>query len=100
MCRRRCCLVYLLAVLVTLFVVSCSQPAETARAAKTSQAAPAETSTKANEEAAPGKHPKPVEEVKKRPAEPVRVAAAPRPSATAPSPAPVAAAPAPPAPAA
>src|SRR5438552_1207408 len=99
MCRRRWCLIYAFPVLVTLFTVSCSQPAENASAAKTSPAAPAEASTKGDVEAAPVERPKPVEEVKKKPAEPVRVAAAPRPSAPAPSPAPVAVTPAPPAPA-
>ncbi|PYS09176.1 MAG: hypothetical protein DMG17_27540 [Acidobacteria bacterium] len=99
MCRRRWCLIYAFPVLVTLFTVSCSQPAGNASAAKTSQAAPAETSTKGDVEAAPVERPKPVEQVKKRPAEPVRVAAAPRPSAPAPSPAPVGVTPAPPAPA-
>src|SRR2546426_9313967 len=88
MCRRRWCLIYVSPVLVPLFTVSCSQPAENASAAKTSQAAPAETSTKGDVEAAPVEEPKPVEQVKKRPAEPVPVAAAARPSAPAPSPAP------------
>src|SRR6266702_8163332 len=98
MCRRRWCLIYAFPVLVTLFTVSCSQPAENASAAKTSPAAPAEASTKGDVEAAPVERPKPVEQVRKRPAEPVRVAAAPRPSAPAPSPAPVGVTPAPPAP--
>ena len=99
MCRRRWCLIYAFPVLVTLFTVSCSQPAENASAAKTSPAAPAEASTKGDVEAAPVERPKPVEQVKKRPAEPVRVAAAPRPSSPAPSPAPLGVTPAPPAPA-
>ncbi len=99
MCRRRWCLIYAFPVLVTLFTVSCSQPAENASAAKTSQAAPAETSTKGDVEAAPVERPKPVEQVKKRPAEPVPVAAAARPSAPAPTPAAVGVTPAPPAPA-
>src|SRR6266566_1455810 len=98
MCRRRWCLIYAFPVLVTLFTVSCSQPAENASAAKTSQAAPDETSTKGDVEAAPVEEPKPVEQVRKRPAEPVRVAAAPRPSAPAPSPAPVGVTPPAPAP--
>src|SRR3989442_12870791 len=98
MCRRRWCLIYAFPVLVTLFTVSCSQPAENASAAKTSQAAPAETSTKGDVEAVPVERPKPVEQVKKRTAEPVRVAAAPRSSAPAPSPSPVEGTPAPPAP--
>ena len=100
MCRGRWCLLYALAVLGTLFTVSCSRPAENSNAAKTSQAAPAETLTKGDVEAAPVEQveqPKPTEEAKKRPAEPGRVAAVPRPSPPAPSP--VAAAPAPPAPA-
>src|SRR5437773_4501198 len=99
MCRRRSYLIYAFALLVTLFTISCSQRPENAGAGKTSQAAPAETSTKGDAEAVRVEQPKPVEEVKKKPAEPVRVAAAPRPSAPAPSPAPVAVTPAPPAPA-
>src|SRR5213593_1413584 len=99
MCRRRWCLIYAFPGLVTLFTVSCSQPAENASAAKTSPAAPAEASTKGDVEAAPVERPKPVEQVKKRPAEPVRVAAAPRPSSPAPSPAPLGVTPAPPVPA-
>src|SRR5205809_494844 len=89
MCRRRSYLIYAFALLVTLFTISCSQPAENAGAEKTSQAAPAEASTKGDAEAVRVEQPKPVEEVKKKPAEPVRVAPAPRPSAPAPSPAPV-----------
>src|SRR5213594_2476604 len=99
MCRRPWYLIYGFALLVTFFTVSCSQQAENVNAAKTSQAAPAETSTKGDVEAVRVEEPKPVEEVKKKPAEPVRIAAAPRPSAPIPSPAPVAATPAPPAPA-
>jgi len=99
MCRRRSYLIYAFALLVTLFTISCSQRPENAGAGKTSQAAPAETSTKGDAEAVRVEQPKPVEEVKKKPAEPVRVAPAPRPSAPAPSPAPVAVTPAPPAPA-
>src|SRR5213594_2030449 len=88
MCRRRSYLIYGFALLVTLFTVSCSQPAENVNAAKTSQAAPAETSTKGDTEAVRVEQPKPLEGVKKRSAEPVRVAAAPRPSAPVPSSAP------------
>src|SRR5438093_2395150 len=88
MCRRRSYLIYGFALLVTLFTVSCSQPAENVNAAKTSQAAPAETSTKGDAEAVRVEQPKPLEGVKKRSAEPVRVAAAPRPSAPVPSSAP------------
>ena len=88
MCRRRWCLIYAFPGLVTLFTVSCSQPAGNASAAKTSQAAPAETSTKGDAEAVRVEQPKPLEGVKKRSAEPVRVAAAPRPSAPVPSSAP------------
>src|SRR5438093_5894205 len=88
MCRRRSYLIYGFALLVTLFTVSCSQPAENVNAAKTSQAAPAETSTKGDAEAVRVEQPKPLEGVKKRSAEPVRVAAAPRPAAPVPSSAP------------
>src|SRR5205809_494845 len=66
MCRRRSYLIYAFALLVTLFTISCSQRPENAGAGKTSQAAPAEASTKGDAEAVRVEQPKPVEEVKKK----------------------------------
>jgi hypothetical protein len=101
MIRHRWSLFYSLAVLITLVTVSCSQPGQDLQSAKPSQTATAETVNKADSpsksdvEAVPAEQPRPVEEVKKKQAEPVRAAAIPKPSK---SPAPAAEpAPAPPA---
>src|SRR5438874_2684857 len=107
MSHHRWSLLYSLAVLITLFTVSCSQPGQDLQSAKPAPTATAETVNKPGTEAAPAEQtepqraPRPLEEVKK-PAAPVRAAAEPRPArpaplsaAAAPPPAPASAAPAP-----
>jgi hypothetical protein len=102
MSRHRWSLLYSLAVLITLFTVSCSQPGQDLQSAKASSTATAETANKADTEAIP-EPAKPVRTVNeaRKPTAPPRPAAESQPvrQAQAPKPAEPAAAPLPPAPA-